>query len=266
MSESTLKTGQEKSGATQIYESNDSASQYSEFHFGDTYYNVQNFPQILAQKSIAIAQENKKSNKLALDLGCAVGRSTFDLALHFDKVIGIDYSHKFVEVCNQMKNNKQLQYFIQTEGDLGKLETRTLKELGLDQITEKVEFAQGDACDLDAKFTNFDLILAANLIDRLYKPTLFLNSIHERINKGGLLVLTSPYTWIDEYTPKENWIGGYKDAETGKDVNTLDGLKDYLGKNFNFLDQYTQDVEFVIRETARKFQHSKANFTVWERK
>ena len=34
------------------------------------------------------------------------------------------------------------------------------------------------------------------------------------VNRGGLLILSSPYTWKEEHTEVEKWIGGnYRDAE-----------------------------------------------------
>jgi len=43
----------------------------------------------------------------------------------------------------------------------------------------------------------------------LYDPRRFLETIHERLNPGGVLVITSPYTWLEEFTKKENWLGGF---------------------------------------------------------
>ena len=45
---------------------------------------------------------------------------------------------------------------------------------------------------------------------------------------------------------------------------TLDALRDLLGPHFVMLGT-PQDVEFVIRETRRKFQHTIAELTAWER-
>ena len=45
---------------------------------------------------------------------------------------------------------------------------------------------------------------------------------------------------------------------------TLDGLVELLRPHFVMLDA-PRDVEFVIRETRRKFQHTVAELTVWER-
>lgn len=39
----------------------------------------------------------------ALDLGCAVGRSSFELARRFARVIGIDYSQGFIDAANRLK-------------------------------------------------------------------------------------------------------------------------------------------------------------------
>lgn len=54
----------------------------------------------------------------AFDIGCAVGRSTFELTKRFKQVIGLDYSQVFVDVCATLKNVGQMSYFVQDEGDL----------------------------------------------------------------------------------------------------------------------------------------------------
>ena len=54
----------------------------------------------------------------AVDVGCAVGRSTFELCRLFDEVVGIDYSQSFVDACNLLKDEGKMAYYITTEGDL----------------------------------------------------------------------------------------------------------------------------------------------------
>ena len=54
----------------------------------------------------------------ALDIGCAVGRSTFELARVVDEAIGIDYSCAFVDTCNELKRSGSMDYTMTTEGDL----------------------------------------------------------------------------------------------------------------------------------------------------
>jgi hypothetical protein len=105
--------------------------------------------------------------------------------------------------------------------------------------------------------------LAANLIDRLSQPVRFLNDIAPRIQAGGHLVIASPYTWLEEFTPKENWLGGFK--RDGEPVSTLDGLHTHLDAHFT-LTAPPVKLPFVIRETMHKHQHSLSEVTIWKKK
>jgi 5-histidylcysteine sulfoxide synthase/putative 4-mercaptohistidine N1-methyltranferase len=242
------------------YESDRQMSEYAEFHYGDTWFNVPNFPAAVAQLCIDVMGERPAHS--ALDLGCASGRATFELARHFDQVTGIDFSARFVSQGVEMAEQGVLRYTLTEEGDLVSYRTATLEQHGLENTTEKVSFFQGDACNLKPQLTGYDLIMAVNLIDRLYNPSQFLGQVHQRINLGGLLVVASPYTWLEDHTPKEQWIGGYK--KDGESYTTLDGLRDILGDHFVQIGD-PRKLEFVIRETQHKFQHSFSEVTVWER-
>ncbi len=246
--------------AASNYETDRLLSEYAEFHYGDEYFGVANFPKALAD--IAISAMDVKPARRALDLGCATGRATFELARHFEHVTGIDFSARFVGVGAQMAEQGVLRYTRTEEGQLVSYQTRRLADLGLDATRHKVDFFQGDACNLKPLFGGYDLILAANLIDRLYSPAQFLGSVHERLNMGGILLIASPYTWLEEHTKSAEWVGGFK--KNAENYTTLDGLKEQLGLHFRLL-KAPLDVPFVIRETKRKFQHSVSEVTLWER-
>jgi 5-histidylcysteine sulfoxide synthase/putative 4-mercaptohistidine N1-methyltranferase len=242
------------------YESNQLLSEYAEFHFGETWHGVENFPKALAD--IALEAIKGKPTRRALDLGCACGRASFELARQFDEVDGIDFSVNFTRLAAKMAQQGEVRYARVEEGELVSYHTRTLQELGLEAYASRVGFHQGDACNLEPQFTSYDLVLAANLIDRLYQPSLFLADMAQRVNDGGLLIIASPYTWLEEHTPKEEWIGGYK--KDGENYSTLDGLKDQLSSHFRLVGK-PRKVPFVIRETQHKFQHTLSELTVWER-
>jgi hypothetical protein len=106
------------------------------------------------------------------------------------------------------------------------------------------------------------LIVAANLIDRLYSPRKFLEMAHERLNSSGLLLIASPNTWLEEHTPRGEWIGGFK--KDGESFTTLDGLKELLGGHFRLING-PLDIPFVYRETRRRFQHTLMETTIWEK-
>ena len=242
------------------YETDKLVSEYAEFHYGDEYFGVPNFSKALVDMATNYLIDKPKQK--ALDVGCATGRASFELAKYFDQVTGIDFSARFINLGVQLASGEALRYTLADEGELVSYKSRSLSELGLADIKGRIEFSQGDACNLKSVFTGYDFILAANLIDRLYDPAKFLNSIHERLNIGGLLMLSSPYTWLAEHTPREAWIGGFK--KDGESFTTLDGLKEYLQAHFRLVSE-PQEVPFVIRETKRKFQHTVSEVTVWER-
>jgi putative 4-mercaptohistidine N1-methyltranferase len=247
--------------AKNIYETDALVSQYCEFQYGNEYLGVENFAKVCAQKAIAYSVATPQ--RRALDLGCATGRASFELAKVFEHVTGIDYSQAFIDVAREIQRDGCIAYTQNGEGVLKQHKEVSLASLGLSAIAEKIEFVQGDACDLMANIGEYDLIMATNLIDRLYEPKLFLNTIHTRIKDEGYLVLTSPYTWMEEYTAKEFWIGGYYDSK-GNEVSTLEGLKAILNDHFDLVE--VEDVPFVIRETPRKYQYTLSQMSVWKRK
>lgn len=243
-----------------FYESDKQLSEYAEFHYGDEHHGVPNFPKALAE--LAIAAMAGKPMRKALDLGCATGRASFELARHFDEVNGVDFSARFINMGVQLAEQGEVRYTLVDEGELLSYKTRRLADMGLEGVRGKLNFMQGDACNLKPILNGFDLIFAANLIDRLYHPSVFLSTVHERLNMGGVLLIASPYTWLEEHTKRADWLGGFK--RDGENFSTLDGLKEVLGEHFRLM-QTPQDVPFVIRETRRKFQHSVSQISLWER-
>lgn len=242
-----------------IYETDELVAQYCEFQYGQTHFDVPNF----AQACVELAMKYVTKRRSVLDLGCATGRASFELAHHFEQVTGIDFSANFIKVGVQMQQTGILRYQKKLEGDISEAVSITAEDVGIDAVREKVAFWQGDACNLKPHFTGYDMVLATNLIDRLYEPKRFLADIAARINDEGYLILTSPYTWQESSTPKSSWLGGYLD-ETGQAVMSIDALTKTLADSFERI--ATHDVPFVIQETARKFQHTIAQMSVWKKR
>lgn len=243
------------------YETDELLNQYLAFHYGSAYFGVPNYPEHCAQ--LCIEFMGKRPHHKALDLGCAVGRSSFDLAKGFDAVVGIDLSSRFIDAANRLKCGETLPYFLHDEGELGRTVEVSLNTPEFENLKNRVQFEVGDACQLGSEHTHYDLIFAGNLIDRVSNPSAFLNDLAHRIVPGGLLVISSPYTLLTEYTPKQNWIGGL--AVNGEPRTVLQGMQTVLEPHFKLVTA-PLDVPFVIRETSRKFQHSIAEMSVWERR
>ena len=251
---------------SRLYETDQLVTQYLEFHYHDavpgsppTQLGVPNFPAACVAATMQHIGPNRRDR--CLDIGCSVGRSAFEFAKVFAHVDAIDFSARFIQSGVRLQEGGEVLYEIPTEGELAIGRTISLDRIGLADVGGRVLFMQGDACNLKELFTDYDLVFAGNLIDRLYDPALFLEAIAPRIRPGGLLVITSPYTWLEEYTPKAKWLGGRREA--GEPLATREGLARALHGRFSLV--HREDIPFVIRETARKHQHTVAEMTVWRR-
>ena len=185
----------------------------------------------------------------ALDLGCAVGRSSFELAaLGFSEVIGIDYSHSFIDAAKALQTGAPLTYERLDEGS----QRTTLTALA--KPSAGIHFEQGDAMNLRSDLGAFDLVHAANLLCRLTHPQKLIDRLHDLVKPSGQLLLTTPCTWLADFTPPENWPTG----------STRDWLKEKLSTHFTL--EVERDLPFLIREHARKYQWSVAWGTRWRRR
>ncbi len=189
----------------------------------------------------------------ALDLGCAVGRSSFELARFCDEVVGIDYSQSFIDAANRLKKDGLHSATRRDEG----LATTSLQVTVSPEIDRsRVYFEKGDAQDIRSDIGSFDIVIACNLICRLPEPMKLLRRLPNLVRPGGQLFITTPFTWLETYTPKENWLGaGAQDSFTG--------LRAALEPHFSLSREW--DMPFLIREHARKFQYSIAQASRWLR-
>ena len=182
----------------------------------------------------------------------------------FDSVTGIDITARLIGIAYRFRENGFLEWDIRQEGDIKRRYKVTLEDLNLtNDVTKKVFFAQNDAQNLDPQYTNYDLILASNLLDYISNPLLFLTKIHERLNKNGKLIIFSAYDWNKQYTQKNLWIGGIYD-ENHKAIFTEDKLKQILSQWFVF--ETSQEIEMIMKTTERKLEYAQLQCTVWTKK
>uniref|UniRef100_A0A2C9K1Q9 Methyltransferase type 11 domain-containing protein n=1 Tax=Biomphalaria glabrata TaxID=6526 RepID=A0A2C9K1Q9_BIOGL len=253
-----------------VYETDKLISEYLVFHYGKPEQLIPypfgpkedlDFPKRCAELCLKHYQPQETIPNRALDIGCAVGRSTFELTRGVQEVIGIDYSLSFINAANKLKKEGKLQYNLVQEGDIV---TETVAEVPADIDRSRVTFEQGDACNLPSSLGHFGLVLAANLICRLNNSKVFLARLLTLMPQpGSILVITAPYTWLPEFADKSKWLGGYKSA-TGEDVYGFQTLQSELGQHFDLIEDL--NMPFFIRETARKNQWTVSHATVWRRK
>lgn len=81
------------------------------------------------------------------------------------------------------------------------------------QNRTRVQFTIGDACSLP-QLGQFGCVFGGNLVCGLHDPVKFLNRIPSLLVPGGVLVLTSTYTWHKDYTPKVSETDGFVHAKS----------------------------------------------------
>lgn len=253
-----------------MYEQEDIFNEYMTLHYGAKHLQMPHefgpegavqFPQRCADLIIDWCTKLGLPTDRALDIGCAVGGSSFRLAETFDEVIGIDLSERFIDAAKQLKKNHELSFNYKIEGNI----FGQAKAVVSSELAEHVDFRRADACSLPAEYVDFDAVLMANLLCRLPSPKACLTRIWGNrgvLRPGGLLVIVSPYSWMEKFSPKDVWLGGYSDAKGNKCLSE-DGIKQLLSPHFELLE--IKDLPLVIREHARKFQYIVSQAMVWRR-
>lgn len=249
------------------YETEKLLSEYLLFHYGTAGEILPyefgpraavDFPVRVVQETLDVPALPAKAR--ALDLGCAVGRSTFELARHCEEVLGLDFSTRFIRTCETLRDWGEMAY---ERAEEGTLMTPLVAKVDREIDRTRARFEVGDACNLRGGLGTFDVVLMANLIDRLPDPAKCLAALPGLVRAGGQLIIASPYTWLEEYTPREKWLAG-RFNESGEPVGTLASLKEILSANFVF--RGTKDLPLLIREHARKFQWSVSQASLWRRR
>jgi len=240
------------------YESDEMLNRYLMMHWGednerfdDSFKTQVVFPQVV-ELPIACAELVRRfstGKDRALDLGCAVGRTTFELAYDFKEMIGIDYSHQFIDAARHLQLHGTLKY---NRKDQGMQVTSLVASVHPSIDRNRVRFEVGDACALPLTLGDFDAVVLANVLCRLKTPVKCLErmqGVNGLVKPGGILVMTTPFSWLPEYTPPENWLNSVEDIAA-------------ILTDFELVHQ--QNLPFLLREHRRKFEYIIPLATVWK--
>jgi len=264
-----------KSLGSEIYESDGLVNQYLALHYGQHPEVVDqtvrqhshrpdaalDFPKRCADLLESLARDQPGNNlSSALDIGCAVGGSSFHLANSFSRVTGIDFSTAFVNAAIRIRDsNKDVKFSVPVEGTQVRSNITVKNPAGRNR--DGVSFQVGDACNLASTAAlkgPFDGILMANLLCRLPDARLCLNQLDRLLNKNGVILTVSPFSWLPEYTNQEKWL------QQG-DVCGQDALEEIMKSN-GFKMIFKEDMPLLIREHERKYQYIVSSGAAFVRK
>ncbi|CAF3870011.1 unnamed protein product [Rotaria sp. Silwood1] len=247
-------------GNTITYETQEMLDTYLLLHWGEEHQRFDpllaahiTFPRV-AELPIACAELVKRfavGKDRAMDLGCAVGRTAFELVTTFNEVVGIDNSQKFIDVARHLQQYGTLEYNRKDQG----MQTTVLTAMVDSSIDRhRIRFEVGDACSLPLYLKDFDAVVLANVLCRLPKPSICLERMQGNnglVMAGGILVMTTPFSWLPQYTPSNHWLNSVKDI--GNILTEFDLI-------------YQEEIPFMIREHRRKFEYIITLATVWKRR
>ncbi len=228
-----------------------------EAHWGEDQLGIGNFYRALAD---LIARHGGGA---ALHINCGAGRLAFELARRHERVLGLDFSARFVRVADAMQRRGQIHYTLPLEAEIDSFHEKRLADFGLTETAGRTQFFQDNAANLQAKWGTFDLVVATDLLDNMAAPRAFLQAINRFVAPGGLLVLACPWQWREERTPRAAWLGGFKDG-TGDNQIDHAVIREILAGAFEQVGDPV-DLPRVRHENARRLTVLTEQVSLWRR-
>lgn len=141
----------------------------------------------------------------ALDVGCAVGRSTFEVAQRCEGLtLGIDLNFSLLRVAQKVLHEGRISFPLKRTGIVYE---RHEYDVTMPQAN-KVDFWACDAIALPFADETFHFMSALNVLDTVTSPAGLLISLSNGLKNTGKLLLSTPYDWSPP-VPIHNWFGGH---------------------------------------------------------
>ncbi|MDX2131401.1 MAG: methyltransferase domain-containing protein [Planctomycetota bacterium] len=142
----------------------------------------------------------------SLDVGCATGRATFELASSRPGlVLGVDVNVALLRLARRVLSRGEVSYPRRDVGIVHQRRTFRADFPGAD----RVDFWVCDAAALPLADASCGLVTALNVVDATPSPLGVLRELARVGAPGAGLVLSTPYDWEGVVTPVEAWIGGH---------------------------------------------------------
>jgi len=161
----------------------------------------------LLDRGLDLVREGASPAGPVLDLGCAVGRTTFELAERRpdELVLGVDLHFAMLRLAARVLRAGVARW---DRRRVGLVYDRRQMEVELPQ-RENVDFWACDATALPFPEGTFGLAASLNVLDCVASPRDALGSLAQVLRPGGRAVVATPYDWSPAATPVEAWLGGH---------------------------------------------------------
>lgn len=159
-----------------------------------------------------------------LDVGCSVGRTTFETAQRCPNqlVVGVDLDFNMLRVAQQALATGTVRYDRRRVGLVYDNREFDVPFGGL----ENVDFWLCDAMHLPFADRSFANVVGLNVLDCVASPLQFLYEVDRTIAADGWFVMSSPFDWSANATPVEAWLGGH--SQRGPDGGSSEKMLEQL--------------------------------------
>jgi len=141
-----------------------------------------------------------------LDVGCAVGRSSFALAEQSGALtLGIDLSVDMLRMAQRVLHQGMVRYPRRRVG----LVYERREYPAVLQGAELVDFWAADACLLPLPRARFGSAVSLNVLDCVASPVDHLQALARVLADDAPALVSTPYDWSAAATPVESWLGGH---------------------------------------------------------
>ena len=198
----------------------------------------------------------KGTNGYALDIGCAVGRLSFEMSKTHPYVIGIDTSKSFIQKARDLLIKKRLDFDLIIEGQI--VERRSC-DLDRQWNYDNVEFIVADALALPFPKNLFSTVSSVNVLEKVPDPLLHLAEANRVLReKDSIFLFSDPFSWDESVMDPGLWLGGKADGKyRGRGMDNINRiLSDGDGifePSLRIIDK--KNIAWKIRKTANLWEH-----------
>ncbi|WP_419659853.1 putative methyltransferase, type 11 with DUF343 domain [Desulfosarcina variabilis str. Montpellier] len=202
----------------------------------------------------------------ALDVGCAVGRLSFDLAATHDHVIGLDTSIAFIRKAREILTQKEISFDLIVEGHITEPRTYCFDE---SQDFTNVDFIVADALALPFRERAFATTAAINLLEKVPDPLKHLREINRVMrDHSAMFLFSDPFSWDEAVSPPERWLSGNGNAQYS--ARGIDTMRRLFAGEFGVFDPplgIAEDgnVAWKIRKTENLWEHITSQYLIGRR-
>ncbi len=202
----------------------------------------------------------------AVDIGCSVGRLSFEMSRTHTRVVGVDTSTAFIREARKIAASRCLDFEMVVEGRIKK---RRQSDLDPRFRYDAAEFIVADATALPFASDRFITAASVNILEKVPDPALHLAETDRVLDKHRATFLFSdPFTWDAAVSDPDLWLGGRNSgpfAGRGMDVlsRIFEGGHGFFSPKFSI--QEKGELLWKIRKTDHLWEYITSQFIIGKR-